>query len=100
MDKTGATFTSDATGNILADPFVDLLQYNGGITPTCAIQLGSPAIDALPQGLANVSLFDQRGYARLGNPDIDLMNLLVVFYQKLRVTGIHHQLDRILGFSI
>jgi photosystem II stability/assembly factor-like uncharacterized protein len=70
MDKTGATFTSNAVGNLFVDPMIDLLQYNGGNTPTCALQLGSPAIDGLSQGLSNVPVSDQRGFPRLGNPDV------------------------------
>lgn len=69
MDKSGAAFTSEA-GNLYVDPLIDLLQNNGGNTPTCALQLGSPAIDALPNGLSDAPVFDQRGSARLGNPDI------------------------------
>lgn len=69
-NKSGVAVTSDSVGNKFVDPLIDLLQYNGGITPTCALQFGSPAINALPQGMANVPAFDQRDFLREGNPDV------------------------------
>ena len=52
--------------NPLLDP--NGLQNNGGPTETIALQLGSPAIDAIPTGRANCPGFDQRGAPR---PDVD-----------------------------
>lgn len=48
----------------LADPPAD----NGGPTPTCALQTGSPCIGAAD--LATALTFDQRGYARDAAPDL------------------------------
>ncbi len=69
-DQSGAVFTGESAGNQFVDPLVDVLQFNGGSTPTCALQLGSPAVDALSTGISDIPAVDQRGFARLNTPDI------------------------------
>lgn len=54
------------TGTTVADPLLDPLADNGGLTHTRALQTGSPAIDA-GNGCAAM---DQRGAARIGSCDI------------------------------
>jgi N-acetylneuraminic acid mutarotase len=49
------------------DPLLGPLAYNGGPTLTHALQPGSPAID---RGDPAAPLRDQRGYSRLGVPDV------------------------------
>jgi hypothetical protein len=61
---------SDITGTAAnpIDPHLGPLQYNGGLTPTLALLVGSPALDA-----ANPSdnpVVDQRGTERDARPDI------------------------------
>jgi CSLREA domain-containing protein len=56
-----------------ADPRLGNLQNNGGPTPTMALTLASPAIDA---GTAvGAPSTDQRGFARVGNVDIGAFEL-------------------------
>jgi hypothetical protein len=64
-NTTGATISGannilNVTGNIAA------LANNGGTTPTCALNVGSPLINA---GTANIE-YDQRGYCRPNTSDI------------------------------
>lgn len=73
----GTTFTgghnlqfgdSTCTGAAVADPLLQPLADNNGITQTMALGAGSPAIDAADATLAPV--VDQRGFARTdGNND-------------------------------
>lgn len=58
--------TSDMNDTI---PLLDTLAYNGGFTPTCALQDGSPAIDAGTSS-SGAPTTDQRGYWRNGVADI------------------------------
>jgi len=57
-EATGFTGTGDLTG---ANPMLAALADNGGPTPTMALTVGSPAIDA---GVAAGASFDQRGRPR------------------------------------
>jgi CSLREA domain-containing protein len=53
----GLTASGDVTG---VDPRIGVLRQNGGLTPTHALQIGSPAVD---RG-SGCGLFDQRGAPR------------------------------------
>jgi hypothetical protein len=68
---SGFAATTDNTGTINAplDPLLSPngLQDNGGSTQTIALQAGSPAINAGPVDAPST---DQRGFARIGQPDI------------------------------
>ncbi len=50
------------------DPMLDTLSCNDGLTNTVPLQCGSPAID--PASGNGAPALDQRGYARIGTPDI------------------------------
>ena len=70
---TSATgMTTNLVGTLSTDPLLDPLRKNGGLTPTMAIQLGSPAKDAGIKALAPAT--DQRGVERdngqIGSVDI------------------------------
>jgi hypothetical protein len=58
---------------IYADPMLLPLANNGGPAPTCALQAGSPAVDA--GNPATCPSLDQRGYLRLGACDIGAYEL-------------------------
>ncbi len=61
-DVSTCTVSGDTTGNITnSDPLLSALSDNGGPTPTCALNEGSPAIDA---GYGNGIGRDQRNYPR------------------------------------
>ncbi len=63
IDKGNFCGFDPAFGNLVnTDPLLDLLQDNGGSTPTHALLPGSPAIDA--GGNADCPLTDQRGAPR------------------------------------
>jgi hypothetical protein len=73
-DNTGSGLTAgnpDGSGNLIGSsgaaivPLLGALANNGGLTKTCALQAGSPAID---MGAANGLTTDQRGfgYPRVG----------------------------------
>jgi len=63
-DTSGATISGDTTGNIVGvDPELGPLAKNGGVTKTCALLEGSPAIDTGPPGCGGLTT-DQRGYLR------------------------------------
>lgn len=63
---TGITFTG--TGSILtADPLLLPLADNGGPTKTCALQAGSPALNA---GGGSTATTDQRGFRIVSAPDL------------------------------
>lgn len=51
-----------------ANPMLDTLANNNGPTPTCALQAGSPAINA--GTYTGAPAYDQRGYGRNGAVDI------------------------------
>jgi CSLREA domain-containing protein len=53
------------------DPFISILAYFGGKTPTVALMSGSPAINAGDNGLA-LSGTDQRGSPRIVNNQVDI----------------------------
>ena len=55
------------TDTINTNSKVNLLGNNGGLTPTCSIPSNSVAVNKVPAGSAPAT--DQRGYARVGNPD-------------------------------
>ena len=64
-NTSGATFTG-ANNSLNVSANISALANNGGTTPTCALNSGSPLIDA---GTTNLSK-DQRGYSRNGVSDI------------------------------
>jgi hypothetical protein len=76
LDSDGSCGLTDPTDLSNVDPLLGPLQGNGGPTPTHALQLGSPAIDAIPSaactydhdgdpGTSEVALTkDQRGGMR------------------------------------
>jgi len=76
LDSDGSCGFTDPTDLSNVDPLLGSLQGNGGPTPTHALQLGSPAIDAIPAadctydhdgdpGTSEVALTkDQRGAMR------------------------------------
>ncbi len=51
------------------DPMLNALQDNGGPTPTSALRVGSPAIDAGSNTLAASLTYDQRGRNRFADGD-------------------------------
>jgi hypothetical protein len=63
----------DATcpGALVADPLLTTLASHGGVTPTFALQAGSPAIDAVPATGAGCDATDQRGVTRPQGPACD-----------------------------
>jgi hypothetical protein len=75
---TGCALSGSGAGDVTGqDPRLGPLQLNGGQTPTRALLLGSPAIDAGSEpGCPNASLVpltaDQRGFARLGGARCDI----------------------------
>jgi RHS repeat-associated protein len=75
ITDAGNNISSDGSINLTAgtshkntDPLLSSLAYNGGFTPTCALLLNSPAIDAADASAAPIN--DQRNYDRLNAPDI------------------------------
>jgi hypothetical protein len=64
---SGPVFNSVSSNISSADPLLAALAGNGGPTPTHAIGVGSPAIDA---GLDGLTDLDQRGSYRNGTRDI------------------------------
>jgi hypothetical protein len=72
-DNGGGFLT--ATGDqINADPLLSRVQDNGGPTPTHALLMGSPALNAGDPNFAPPPLYDQRGpgYARVVGGRIDI----------------------------
>ncbi len=74
VDGGNNLFLPESTGSCkcvatptLANPLLLPLANNGGVTPTMALQAGSPAINA---GATGAPPTDQRGSARVGAPDI------------------------------
>jgi hypothetical protein len=68
---SGNTCGFASAGDLInTDPFLGLLQDNGGPTFTHALLVGSPAIDAGVNG--GVLPIDQRGYPRIWNGIIDI----------------------------
>ena len=64
---------------IMTDPLLGVLKYNGGPTKTYALLTGSPAIDA---GTATgAPTVDQRGVSRLGATDIGAYEYSVIGYE-------------------
>src|SRR5207249_4528637 len=66
------TFTGEGDQVNVADPGLDMLQNNGGPTPTIALLSNSLAIDG---GGSNAASRDQRGYLRNGAADIGAFEL-------------------------
>jgi hypothetical protein len=54
--------TGCGPGFIVADPKLQILAFNGGLTPTCALRPGSPAMDAVDNSFCQLE--DQRGIIR------------------------------------
>ena len=71
-DITPTTGDQIGTGASPIDPMLGPLADNGGLTQTCALLLGSPAIDA---GDPNAPATDQRNYDRTNAPDIGAYEL-------------------------
>ena len=77
-DGTGGDMITPATGDQIGiadspiDPMLGPLADNGGLTQTCALLPGSPAIDA---GDPNAPTTDQRNYDRTNAPDIGAFEL-------------------------
>jgi hypothetical protein len=68
--SSGGSITT-ASGDLLnINPLLGPLQDNGGQTPTMALLLGSPAIDAGDN--TNAPATDQRGFIRVSNGTIDI----------------------------
>lgn len=61
LSDDGSCVTSDT--DIVADPLLDLLADNGGLTQTHNLLLGSPVFDAIPIGSCSLTQ-DQRQFAR------------------------------------
>lgn len=75
QDTTGANFSGDTTGNITGQgPSLGPLADNGGPTKTRALLAGSPAIDAIPNGVngCDRTIADQRGMIRPQNGACDI----------------------------
>ena len=75
-DPSGCTLTGTTTNNITGqDPKLGPLQDNSGSTPTLALLLGSPALDAIPNGTNGCGAApldkDQRGIARPLDGNLD-----------------------------
>lgn len=74
QNTTGTVFDAGSASNITGvDPKLGPLTNNGGPTPTMALLAGSVAISAgsnalIPSGVST----DQRGYARIVGPAVDL----------------------------
>jgi CSLREA domain-containing protein len=76
-DNTSSKFFTDPTSKNDTDPLLDPngLQNNGGPTKTIALQKGSPAIDAIPEGANGCGTevtTDQRGVKRPQGPGCDI----------------------------
>jgi hypothetical protein len=70
-DSTPA-FEHPASRNDL-EPLLGRFANHGGPTPTVALQVGSPAVDAAAPGMAPT--LDQRGFVRVGPPDVGAYEL-------------------------
>jgi hypothetical protein len=69
LGDTSNTGHIDSTDIINVDPLLNPISSgNGGVTPTCSINAGSPCIDA--GACVSAPDFDQRDSARVGHPDI------------------------------
>jgi hypothetical protein len=68
IDSDGSCGLTDPTDLPNTDPMLGPLQDNGGWTQTHALQLGSPAIDAIAPGACSVTR-DQRGVWRPADGD-------------------------------
>jgi hypothetical protein len=78
LDSDGSAGLVKAT-DLLADPLLGPLQFNGGTTPTRLPGAGSPAIDAgastlvaVNKGPNLVPTTDQRGFVRTAGPAVDI----------------------------
>ena len=67
-NDSGGGFLNASGDQINANPMLDVLNNNGGPTPTRALLAGSPALNAGDDSLAPI--FDQRYYQRSGVSDI------------------------------
>ena len=76
------------------DPRLGPLGDHGGSTPVLPLLEGSPAIDAGDDALTNSVVTDQRGYARLSGPHVDIG---AVEYQRvilpLRIDSVSHSAE-------
>ena len=68
ISSDGSITLNGAGSMINTDPLLATLANNGGFTPTCALQPGSPAINAGDDAAAPPT--DQRGYFRPDKSDI------------------------------
>ena len=73
---SGQAISGQTNNGIGLDPLLQALADNNtnNGTQTCALSVGSPAIDAIPGG-NGAPLFDQRGYQRVGDYDIGAFEL-------------------------
>jgi hypothetical protein len=67
LDSDGTCNLTDSTDLPNTDPMLGALQDNGGPTPTHALLLGSPAINAIPLGNCT---YDDDGNS--GTPEVPL----------------------------
>ncbi|MEM7112380.1 MAG: choice-of-anchor Q domain-containing protein [Chloroflexota bacterium] len=75
LDSDGSCFTNGVDNNLTADPLLDALADNGGDTLTQALLAGSPAYDAIPNGVngcGTTTTIDQRGATRPQNDGCDI----------------------------
>jgi hypothetical protein len=72
IESPGDTLLVGANNIVGADPLLGPLTNNGGPTQTHALLFGSPAIDAGNPAIPSPPATDQRGFARILGPAIDL----------------------------
>jgi hypothetical protein len=72
QDGTESGLVNGVDGNLVGvDPQLAPLTNNGGVTETCSLLAGSPAIDAGDPDFALPPEFDQRGNSRVTDGDAD-----------------------------
>jgi hypothetical protein len=72
IEAPGAAVLVGAHNRVGADPLLGPLTSNGGPTLTHGLLPGSPAIDAGNRAIPSPPPTDQRGFARIAGPAIDL----------------------------
>jgi hypothetical protein len=72
IESPGDTLLAGANNIIGSDPLLGPLANNGGPTQTHALLFGCPAIDAGNPAIPSPPATDQRGFARILGPAIDL----------------------------